>query len=234
MLNQALNTTDLAAEFQRNQRLQVTAFLRPEFAERLHLCLQNEVPWGLAYRDSSASVLVPAEKLAKLTESEWAGLTKTIYGRAASEFQFAYNSYMMITAYKERRDPHLALHQVVEFVNSPPFLDFIKQVTGAADVVKADAQATRYIPGHFLKKHNDFMGPQNRRIAYVINLTKAWQADWGGLLEFLDDSGKVTDVFLPVFNSISLFTVPAWHQVSYVAPFAQGARYAITGWAMAP
>lgn len=233
MLNPALDATQFAAAFARDRRLQVRDFLQPEVAETLHLCLHTDVPWGLVYRDAGASVIKSASELARLDNAGWGELTKKIYACAADEFQFAYNSYMMITAYKERRDPHLVLHQMVEFLNSPLFLDFLKRVTGITDIVKADAQATRYISGHFLRRHNDSQGGKYRRIAYVINLSKGWRSDWGGLLEFTDDEGSVTSAYLPLFNSISLFSVPTWHQVSYVTPFAQGARYAITGWAMA-
>jgi Rps23 Pro-64 3,4-dihydroxylase Tpa1-like proline 4-hydroxylase len=64
----------------------------------------------------------------------------------------------------------------------------------------------------------------------VINLSRNWQADWGGLLQFLDSDGEVVRTLMPRFNTISLFRVPADHLVSPVAPFATGARYAITGW----
>ncbi|MGH8398608.1 MAG: 2OG-Fe(II) oxygenase family protein, partial [Gammaproteobacteria bacterium] len=66
----------------------------------------------------------------------------------------------------------------------------------------------------------------------VLNLTKDWQADWGGLLQFLGEDGKVVDTFFPSFNSLMLFQVPMWHHVSYVTPFAGHGRYAITGWGM--
>ncbi|HEV2111091.1 MAG TPA: 2OG-Fe(II) oxygenase family protein, partial [Gammaproteobacteria bacterium] len=120
----------------------------------------------------------------------------------------------------------------VEFLNSDVFLGFVKRVTGVEDVVRADAQATRYIPGSFLRKHNDVNQEGTRRVAYVLNFTKDWQADWGGLLQFLDADGHVEETYFPAFNSLTLFEVPMWHNVSYVVPCAPRGRYAITGWAM--
>ncbi|MGI9295874.1 MAG: 2OG-Fe(II) oxygenase family protein, partial [Pseudomonadales bacterium] len=70
----------------------------------------------------------------------------------------------------------------------------------------------------------------NRRAAYVINLTPAWNADWGGLLHFVAADGKITDSFLPTYNAITLFQVPQKHFVSYVSPFAGEQRISITGW----
>jgi Rps23 Pro-64 3,4-dihydroxylase Tpa1-like proline 4-hydroxylase len=64
----------------------------------------------------------------------------------------------------------------------------------------------------------------------VLNLTRRWQADWGGLLQFVDAAGEITDTWLPRFNTMALFRVPVRHTVSYVAPFANEPRLAITGW----
>ncbi len=232
MLNPALDVTRLSQEFRHRRRIQIHDVLLPEAAERLYQCLQHEVPWGVAYIDGEQSVILTADKVAAFTPADWLNLNERVQARALEKFQFIYNSYMMVTAYKEKRDPGLVLHEMLEFINASPFLELMRNVTGIPNIIKADAQATCYIPGHFLKRHNDHVADQYREIAYVINLTKGWQADWGGLLQFMDDDGRVTDTFFPAFNSLSLFQVPMWHHVSYVSPFATRARYAITGWGM--
>jgi len=232
MLNPALNIDNLAAEFRQRRRIQIHDVLLPEAAESLCGCLENEVPWDVAFIDGEQSTLLTADRLASFTQKDWMDLNNKVQTRAVDKFQFIYNSYMMVTAYKEKRDPGLLLHSMVEYINAPAFLELMRRVTGIFSIMKADAQATRYIPGHFLKKHNDQAVGQYREIAYVLNLTRKWQADWGGLLQFLDDDGKVTDTYLPTFNSLTLFQVPTWHHVSYVAPFVPYGRYAITGWGM--
>lgn len=232
MLNPNLDIPRLAADFKLKHRIQIPEVLLPEAAERLYQCLLREVPWGIAYIDGEQSRLLEAANISSFTQTDWLTLNDRVQMRAADKFQFIYNSYMMITAYKEKRDPGLILHTVVEFINAPPFLNLMRQVSGIPHIMMADAQATRYTAGHFLKKHNDSVVNQSREVAYVLNLTKNWQADWGGLLHFMDDDGKVTETFFPSFNSLVLFQVPMWHQVSYVAPFAAHGRYAITGWGM--
>lgn len=125
------------------------------------------------------------------------------------------------------------LHRFLEYLNSPPMLEFVHQVTGHADIGKADAQATRYLPGHFLRRHNDTIqdDPDDvRRAAYVFNLTRDWEADWGGLLQFLGEGDRVEEAWTPAYNALVLFSVPSWHCVSCVAPFATEPRLAITGW----
>ena len=66
----------------------------------------------------------------------------------------------------------------------------------------------------------------------MINLSRHWRADWGGLLHFVDAAGSVSEPFLPRWNALSLFRVPTEHMVSTVEPWADEERYAITGWMM--
>ena len=116
------------------------------------------------------------------------------------------------------------------FLNGEAFLSFARRLTGAADIGYVDAQATRYRAGHFLTVHDDHVAGADRRAAYVLNLTKGWKPDWGGQLLFHDADGHVTGGFMPAFNALNVFLVPAAHSVSVVAPYAGGVRYAITGW----
>jgi len=202
----------------------------PAAADRLYQCLEHEVPWTLAYIDGDTASTLPHDRLRTLSQPEWLAINQAIQGRAREKFQFMYNSYMMVQAYIQKRDPQLLLHKVLEFLNSPAFIGCIRGITGDGEIVKADAQATRYLAGHFLKRHDDTNIEEGRRFAYVLSLTRDWQADWGGLLHFLDADGNVIDAFMPRYNALNLFQVPAQHYVSYVAPYARGARYAITGW----
>ena len=130
----------------------------------------------------------------------------------------------------EGRDPTLILHAILDFLNSEEFIAFARWLVNDPKITHVSAQATRYRPGHFLTRHQDKDPHEDRAYAYVINLTKNWHADWGGLLQFENDAGDVTQTFTPHWNSLSLFKVPQSHIVSLVSPFAIEDRLAITGW----
>lgn len=230
LLNPALDLGALALAFAEEGVLQVESALRPEAAEVLRQCLVHEVPWSLAFRDASGPRKLWAEELAALDAAQRAALDEEILAIARHEFQFRYDSFMMVTAYKEKRNTDLVLHRVIEQLNTPAFLGAMRRITGFGDIRRADAQATRFVAGHFLRRHNDLNEDDGRRCAYVINLTRDWPADFGGLLQFFDAEGEVTRTLMPRFNTISLFRVPAEHCVSPVAAYATGGRYAITGW----
>ena len=86
---------------------------------------------------------------------------------ASSEarFRFVYDSYMMVRAYQEGRDPGLLLHRVLELFNSPDYLGFARVLTGDAHIRRVNAQATRYRRGHFLRYHTDIDSNEGRLYA---------------------------------------------------------------------
>ena len=218
---------DKAHQLQNQGVVSIPDFLSPEAAERLYRCLLKEVPWGLAFRlNGKPFTEVGVVSVDQLEQTK----CEALLTQMNEPFQFLYNSYMMVTAYLEKRDPGLLLHAVLEWLNSPAVMAYFRALTGVEALKKINAQATRYLPGHFLKNHNDFNATEGRRYAYVLSLTKHWQADWGGLLHFTDATGEVVKTLVPRFNTLNVFSVPQDHCVSYVAPYASEPRLAITGW----
>lgn len=212
-------------------RVQIADFLRPEAAERLHQCLQDEVPWTLALRTGSESRTIAHTEWSALDPAARAALLQKAYrGVSTHAFQFVYESYMMVRAYQEGRDPGLYLHGVLEYLNSEGYLDLLRRLTGDAAIRAVSAQATCYRPGYFLTQHNDHHAEERRAFAYVINLTRRWHPDWGGLLQFHGEQGQISQTLMPRWNAISLFKVPQMHSVSLVSPWAEEPRFAITGW----
>lgn len=235
MLNPDLDISALAAHFAQHARVQIPDLLDAAYADALENCLKTEVPWGLSVLENGEGRTYRAEELQQMEGPDWRRLMQEVQRSAREEYQFLFNSYQIVTAWKEKRDTHLMLRPFFEFMNSAPVLQMARAVTGLDNIAKADAQATRYLPGHFLRRHNDFgrqSATDSRLAAYVINLTRDWHADWGGQLQFLDDNDRdrVTESWVPGFNRLSLFRVPAWHCVSCVAPYATSPRLAITGW----
>jgi len=232
MINNDLNLNLHRQTLVRATRVQIPDFLQPEAAEALHQCLQNDIPWALAERSAGVSHTLDAATHAAMSPAEQQALLHKAYERARTEFQFSYDSYMILRAVKEGWTPNL-LHAVLEFLNEPEFLQFARRISGEPGIRAVSAQATRYRPGQFLTRHQDEEVKEGRVCAYVINLSKGWQADWGGLLQFQGEPDSVLDTFVPHWNSLSLFRVPQSHAVTLVTPWAAHPRLAITGWFMA-
>jgi SM-20-related protein len=232
MINNAINLNHYRQQLVQRTRVQIPDFLQDDAAETIYRCLLNDTPFALAERSQGVSHTIAAERYAAMSEAEHRDLLEAAYARAKREFQFSYDSCMMVKAVKEGWAPPVLL-AVLEFLNSPEFLLFARRLTGEPTINSVSAQATRYRPGQFLTRHQDKEVSEGRVCAYVINLSKAWDSDWGGLLQFHDAENRLIDTFVPYWNHLSLFRVPQSHTVSLVTPWAVRDRLAITGWFLA-
>jgi len=231
MINNALDVDFWKQQLATRSRVQVPDFLQPDAAEVLRDCLAREVPWSLAERSEGESRTRGRE--GALDDAAYGEVLEAAYRNARESFQFVYDSYMLARARKEGWDPDLPVHVMLDFLNSPEFIDFARYLTGDDAINAVNAQATRYRPGQFLTPHDDTHSGEGRRYAYVINLTPRWKVEWGGLLQFIDANGNVIDSFMPRWNALSIFRVPQLHHVSLVSPWAGEHRLAITGWFLA-
>jgi Rps23 Pro-64 3,4-dihydroxylase Tpa1-like proline 4-hydroxylase len=217
--------------FRRDGRVLIPSVLETASADALHNCLATQVPWRLAYNEGERAVVIGHDEFKRMGAAGVGALMQQVMTRARKEFQYVYHTYPMLSAYLNREDPGLLLHEFLEWLNLPETLEVVRRITEIQTLIKADAQATLYRPGQFLTRHDDDGGnKEKRRVAYVLNLTPRWNADWGGMLQFLDTDGRVRESWMPGYNMLALFRVPVPHLVSFVAPFAEQPRYAITGW----
>lgn len=208
-------------------RVQLREFFVPEVAEALAQAA-DAIDWSLTYRDTQGDRRLTPTQLRELDAEQRQHLVRGIEHVARHEFQFAFLTDSLAEAIHEGRTDLLA--RFMRWMGGGEFLGRMREISGEGGINALYAQATMYAPGHFLLAHDDHVGNEQRRLAYVLNLTRRWRPDWGGLLHFSDAEGNVIETFSPHFNSMSLFRVPQTHFVSYVAPFAQGERTAITGW----
>lgn len=224
MISNELDIAPYRARLQQHGRVQIRDFLQDSAAERLRECLERETPWEVAQRAD----LPDGSPVAKPGDD--GELLRCAYERAKTGYEFVFDRYRIVDAVREGDNPGLLLHAVLEFLNAPQFLEFARLLTNEPRIRMVSAIAVRYRAGHFLNAHNDSAPDEDREFAYVINLSRNWKPDWGGLLQFLGDPHTVAESFTPRWNSLSLFRVPQMHQVGIVAPWAGDDRYSITGW----
>lgn len=215
--------------FDQRHRVHIPACLEDSAARFGLEVLRHRTSWRLSVNSSKQHYDVHPEQIAALPTARQVLMLDAINEGARHGFQYAFNNFPMHDVYVAGERAH-PLMRFYEFLNSPSFLDFAREVTGCADIAFADAQATLYRPGHFLTVHDDDVSGKHRRVAYVLNFTETWRADWGGILQFIDQDGHVAEGYTPMFNSLNLLRVPQKHCVSYVAPAAANGRYSITGW----
>ncbi|MDH4315848.1 MAG: 2OG-Fe(II) oxygenase [Gammaproteobacteria bacterium] len=204
--------------------------LSTESANRVHKALLESTPWNLVFNDGGKHIDLTSGQLYSMPKQSVTQLQQAIYKQAQSDFQYCYNNYPIFDAHKAGRNKDHVLHKFFEWMIGDEFLDTMRAITGYDDISFADAQATRYMPGHFLTTHDDTAEGKNRRAEYIFNFTPKWNVDWGGYLQLLDDTGDVRAGLRPSFNVLNVIAVPQKHNVSLVAPFSGGMRLSISGW----
>lgn len=232
-LSPSLDRRKLAEHFAKQRRVQIPDFLTRESALTIHRILSRETPWGLAWQaGTDGPHHLKQQQLRALTPAERQGIARKVEAACnRRDYAFLYAQYPMLDAYLQKwaeGSPHDLL---LEHVNDDPLMNLVREITGLPELLKADAQATLYGPGHFLASHDDSHKEEGWRVAYVMNFcAEVWRPEWGGYLMFHDKEGDLVSGFKPRFNALNLFLVPQSHSVSFVPSFAPVARFAITGW----
>lgn len=230
-LNPDLNPKALADAYKTNKRGQVLDILPKDQAEAVYQCLSAETPWWFQYYGPGGErVKIPPEKFNAMPQEEKAAAFNHILSTAATQFQYMYYFFPIMQSIERGENPGFLLHRVNAFLNSEPVLDLVREITGIQEVVRADSMATKFIGNCFLHSHLDQREGGNRRVAYVLNMTRKWDPNWGGYLQFYNDDYNIEQSFMPRFNTLNLFTVPQGHSVATVPPFCPGERLSVVGW----
>lgn len=231
-----LDPKRIAPVFARSGRIHLPGVFSPQAATEVGEAIRGDVPWIKTWRTSGPSLDGSLQDFEAMTPENRALFDADMTTVARTGFCFQFDAWRVsddILAGKRRGGALAPLEAVHDFVNSEPFLAFVRTMTGEPRCAWSDAMVSRYRAGDFLSAHDDSVAGQKRLFAYVLNFTPVWRADWGGVLNFLDEDGHVAEGYAPTFNALNLFSTPQPHAVSYVAPFASGPRLSITGWVRA-
>ena len=227
-------TQDFAAyaeAYARQGWVQIANIFPDAVADAIARVLERATPWDLALSTSDGrDEVLDRAAIQALGRERLSEKVNAVARRAAESFAYCYLCYPMIAARLNGRDPGHPLHDLTDFLNGPEFLEFGRRVIGAGRITKADAQATFYRRNDCLALHNDLVSIDQRRAAYTLGFTRKWRPDWGGQLLFHDDAGDVSRGLSPGFNVLTLFSVPRWHSVAPVAPYASAQRLSVVGW----
>lgn len=228
-MNPGLALEAASARLAAHGRVHIAEALTTPTAQRLQAALERETPWSRSINIGGRGADVPVATFESFPPQQQDGLYQQVWSEAARGFQYLFDRFRITEARAAGAPVPQVLMEADDFLNGP-FLEFARRLTGDDSTVFVDAQATRYLQGHFLTRHDDQRDEHGRLYAYVLGLSREWRTDWGGLLQFIGEDGHVEEAFTPTFNGLNVFKVPAQHAVSIVAPFAGAPRLSITGW----
>lgn len=113
--------------------------------------------------------------------------------------------------------------ELVHFLNSQPFLEFLQELTGIKETLIPDPYFDgggfhEIKPGGYLKLHVDFHKHKkmhlSRRLNLLVYLNEDWDESYGGHFELWErDMSKAVVRISPLFNRVALFTTTgdSWH-----------------------
>lgn len=121
---------------------------------------------------------------------------------------------------------HGVVHDVLRFMNSPTFVNFLQELTGIPDLITDDdfhGGGVHMIPnGGKLGVHIDFSraifdNSKYRRLNALLYMNKDWAEEYNGHLELWDknpsEGGVPIKKILPIFNRLVIFGTKkdSWH-----------------------
>lgn len=214
-------------------RVLIDNFCTPGASAELTAVAKSSLPWILHYRDGGITRQMAEAHFQALGGLERQAFLGRLEETARADFQFRYYGCSLSQSNLRQFPPDHPIKSLAAKIVAPEFVSLLRDLIGDPAVRGLTASFTRYDPGQFLLPHDDTDSIDDRRAAYVLNLSEDWWPDWGGLLQFIDDKRNVVETFSPHLGSIAVFKVPQLHAVSYVSPFALRSRFAITGWLIA-
>ena len=226
--NPQLDVEDLRTSFQAARKLQIEHFFPDEIAHEIERALE-QITWNTVLNEGAKHFDIHPIQIDALGPDKYRLIVDAAKTRGRSQFQYLYKNYPIADASASGNLKNETLKTLLLSMNSPAVLGLLNQITGL-NVDFCDMQATKFETGDFLNHHDDAVAGKNRKFAYVYGLSRDWKKDWGGLLEFFDNTGALTDAFVPKFNTLSMFEIPIPHQVSPVTNAAKTPRNSITGW----
>ncbi len=229
-LSGELQAEPYQSRFKKDGRVHIPNLLTPDAAHEIYESLCQQEKWNLVFNQKGKHVDINADSESLWTQEQKADFLGIVHSQATNDFQYLYRSIPIYDIYHQKLLPGSFLNKIFEFLNGEAFLGYLRATLDMPEIGFADAQATCFLPGHFLTSHDDNVAGKNRLAAYILNLTPAWNTNWGGALQFIDQNGGIKEAFSPTYNALNILKVPQQHSVAYVAPFAGAPRYAITGW----
>lgn len=153
----------------RTGRAQINDVLEKVDAQALHAAAATS-EYNIVTRRGTGHVDLPAAWLASLQPHKKQALGQAIQTAAREDFQYLYDNHPIYDLAQAGRAAPV-WRDLLSFLNGDAFLRLMRELTGEPRIALADAQLTRYRPGHFLTEHDDHAEGKNRFFAYVLNLT---------------------------------------------------------------
>jgi Rps23 Pro-64 3,4-dihydroxylase Tpa1-like proline 4-hydroxylase len=231
IINSEIIPEKFKEDFLKNGSVVIRNFLIEEYIENLNHFFSVSMPNDWWYSSSCPGTEGKVKYIRNIdTNIDHINIEKDFAEKVFNEGGYSYHFYRSIGDHYASCQCEECLFR--EWLKSDEIITFLKKVSGFEITTFNTMFASKYTSGCFLgPHHDDSLG----KIGFVLQLTKNWKPQWGGILHFLnDDLDKITYSEVPTFNTLTLFHIPEgsgkWHYVSHVSPGIKSNRIAYSGW----
>jgi len=231
IINSEISPSEFSQKFLNEGSVVIRNFLKEEYVENLNNFFTSGMPENWWYSVSYPGTQGFVRYIRNFVENK----SEIEFERKYSEKLFnegAYTYHFFRTAGDHYENCSCTECEFRRWLRSDEIINFLSNLSGFEIKNFSTMFASRYSEGCFLSPHHDdTLGS----IGFVLQLTKDWRPEWGGVLHFLDDNRKVIEYSeVPTFNTLTLFHIPEgkgkWHYVSHVNPGITSNRIAYSGW----
>ena len=209
--------------FEKNKKVKIENLLITKVAEILFKHALTEKNWILSTGHD-------ATKYEKRINKQFEKANAIQIKKIQDKFKNDHFSYIFLRSMNNIK-PSFLEYTLRKNMGSEEFIHYLNKITNLNLTKLNTLFLSKYKGGNFLSPHSD---NGNGKLAFVLNLTKNWKPQYGGILHFMnEEKTEIIESYIPLFNNLMLFEVPEGgipHFVSHVVPYVKQERYSITGW----
>ena len=205
-------------QFEKHNRVIINDFLLTDYAESLHEFYNEKMPSDWWFASSYPSFTKgESHEFIQVNEENYHTIQINIY---------SYFFYRTLPHVDGCSCLHCSIHKNL---CTEKTLNILNEITNLNLQKSTTIFANKYTSDCFLATHTD---DGNGRLAFVLHLTKNWNACWGGMYMDHTDPNNIKTV-IPSFNKMVMFRVgnnQTPHSVSCVTNNLTRKRISVTGW----
>ena len=226
-LNDGVDPKALAKEYKKAGRVLIKDAMDAKCADKLSESIETMAIWRTVYLDGETERRISGHDLQSLTNRRQRDMQENIYIQARQGYQ--YLRYECPTdVIPDSKDPK-GLTDADVFFKSDGFRDFLRKIAGAKDGELENVGARWLQRDHFMADSALATKLPDCKLWFSMDMTRTWQMQWGGQLNFLDDEGEIEQAWSPGFNQLSVYAGGTRHSIGYVTPFHHAFCLSICG-----
>jgi len=216
-------------QFENHNKVIINDFLLTDYAESLHQFYNEKMPSDWWFASSYPSFTKgESHEFIQVTEDNYhtIQINKSYSNKCLNDHIYSYFFYRTMPHIDGCSCLHCSIHG---FLSSEKIINILNEITHLNLKKSTTIFANKYTSDCFLATHTD---DGNGRLAFVLHLTKNWNACWGGMYMDHTDPNNIKTV-IPSFNKMVMFKVgnnQTPHSVSCVTNNLTRKRISVTGW----